>query len=187
MRTRVVLVGLFIALFAGTASAQTSSSASRWTFGGAGGFGSTSDDEGSIGSGVLAGGYADWRWLGHTDVELSVDYLRHKRSTGFFQAEGHTTFLSAALVQRFGGDAAYGFVFGGVTLGSHAGSAGFPADNLVSENKGTHPGFTLGGGLMFRASERIHVGPVVRVVFLTAESDSDVFAAGMAGVRVGFR
>lgn len=187
MRIRIILAGLFIGLLAGTAGAQPSSRDSRWTFGGAAGFGSTWDDEGSIGSGVLAAGYADWRWLRHTDVEVSVDYLRHKRSTGFFQAEGHTTFVSAALVQRFGGNAAHGFVFGGVTLGSHAGTAGFPADNLIAENKGTHPGYTFGGGLMVRAAERFEVGPFVRVVFLTAESDSDVFAAGMAGVRIGFR
>lgn len=150
------------------------------------GFGQTWDDEGSIGTGALAGGYADWRLGGHTDLELSVDFLRHKRAGGHFQAEGHTTFLGASVVRRFGGRAASGYVLGGVTLGAHSGTAGFPEVNLITDTTGTHRGFLFGGGMAFRAGPRIEIGPVVRIVLLSVDNDSAPASAAMAGFRVGF-
>ena len=116
----VILAVLFFFSLARAASAQTAPPASRWSFGGTVGAGQTWDDESSLGTGVLAGGYADLRLLRLTDLELSADYLRHKRGTGFFQAEGHMTIVGASLVQRFGGDTIKGFVLGGGVITAHS-------------------------------------------------------------------
>ena len=181
------LAGALIALTAGSVAAQ-SGAPSRVSLGATGGFGQTWDDEGSIGSGWLAGAYADVRILTHTDAEFSVDWLRHDRSTGAFQAEGHTTFVSAALRQRFGGDRANGYALGGVALGAHKGTAGFPGvENLINHNSSTHGGFLFGGGLSFRVGERMELGPVIRIAVLGANVDSDPASAIMAGVRIGIR
>jgi hypothetical protein len=183
----IILAAALLIASAATLSAQPAPPSARWTFGATAGLGRTWDDESQIGSGLLAGGYAQWRWLSHTDVEVSVDLLTHNRTGGFFEAHGHTTFLGGALVQRFGGSAVYANVFGGVTLAAHSGTAGFPASNLITEASSTHPGYIFGGGMMFRASRRIHVGPMMRIVLLTADSDSDPAFAIMGGVRIGFR
>jgi hypothetical protein len=183
----LIVAAMLLLASAATVSAQPAPSSSRWTWGGTAGMGRTWDDEGQIGSGVLAGGYAQWRWLSHSDLDLSVDFLKHDRSGGFFEAHGHTVFLSGAFVQRFGGPAANGYVLGGVTLAAHSGTAGFPADNLVTDTSSTNPGYILGGGMSFRASRRIEVGPLVRITMLSADSDSDPAFTIMAGVRVGFR
>jgi hypothetical protein len=183
----IILSAALLITSAATVSAQTAPSSTRWTFGGTAGLGRTRDDESQIGSGVLAGGYAQWRWLSHTNVEVSVDFLTHNRTGGYFEAHGHTTFLSGTLVQRFGGSAANGYVLGGVTLAAHSGTAGFPAENLIAQSSSTNPGYIFGGGAMFRASRRIDVGPMVRIALLTTDTDSDPPFAIMAGIRVGFR
>lgn len=78
---RLIIAAALLVVCAGAASAQTTMSPA-WTFGGTGGYGRTWDDEGQIGSGVLVGAYADRRIFEGTDLELSADYLRHKRSAG---------------------------------------------------------------------------------------------------------
>jgi outer membrane protein with beta-barrel domain len=187
MRRRILLAALILFTLAGAASAQTTGTASRWSFGATVGFGQTWDDEGSIGTGVLAGGFADLRLLSHTDLELSADYLRHVRDTGHFQAEGHMTLFGASLVQRFGGDTVNGYVLGGAVIGVHKGTAGFPADNLVTDTSGTDPGFMFGGGMTFRIGPRLEVGPIVRLVIQTIDNDSAPAFASTFGFRVGWR
>lgn len=188
MRSRITafFTGIAIVLTAGSVAAQ-SGAPSRLSVGATGGFGQTWDDEGSIGSGWLAGAYGDVRLLSHMDAEFSVDWLRHDRSTGAFQAEGHTTFVSAVLRQRFGGDRANAYVLGGVTLGAHTGTAGFPAEDLINHNSSTHGGFMFGGGLSFRVGERMELGPVIRIAMLGANVDSDPASAITAGFRIGIR
>jgi hypothetical protein len=181
----LILAAAFLIVCAGTVSAQPSSS--RWTLGGTGGAGRTWDDEGQIGGGLLAGGFARWRWLSRTDLEASLDLLTHNRTGGSFEAKGHTTFVTAAIVQRFGRDSVNGNLLVGVTLAAHSGTAGFPRDQLVVETHSTHPGYIFGGGLMFRASRRVSVEPLVRLAMLTAKVDSDPWSAMMGGVRIGFR
>jgi hypothetical protein len=185
----IVRAAALLIASAATSSAQPAPvpGADRWTVGATAGIGRTWDDEGSIGRGVLAGGYAHWRWLSHTGLEGSVDLLSHHRSGGAFEAQGHTLFLSAAVVQRFGGPAASGYVLGGLTLARHSGTAGFPGDNLDTGAHGTHPGYVFGGGMMFGASRRIEAGPMVRMTVLTADDDADPAFAIAAGVRVGFK
>jgi opacity protein-like surface antigen len=183
----LILGAVFIAASAAAAAAQPAAPSERWTFGGTAGVGRTWDDEGQIGGGVLAGGYVQWHWLSHTDVDAAVDLLTHNRTGGYFEAHGRTLLLSGALVQRFGGPSASGYVLGGLTLARHSGSAGFPADNVVVRTRGTRPGYIVGGGMMFRVRRRLDAGPMVRMALLTADDDSDPAAAIVAGVRVGFR
>ena len=187
--TRLITAAVLVIASAGDVAAQTNPSPSR-TFGGTGGYGRTWDDEGQIGSGVLIGAYADRRIYRRTDLELSVDYLRHRRSageSGFFEAEGHTTFLTGAVVQRFGGSEAHGYVQAGLTVGIHSGTAGFPIDNLVTDTDSTNSGLMVGAGFSFRAGSDYEVGPMVKVVVLRADRDSDPARAIMGGIRIGFR
>lgn len=186
---RLILTAALLLVSAGAVSAQTTPPAS-WTFGGTAGYGRTWDDEGQIGSGVLVGAYADRRIFKRTDLELSVDYLRHKRSageSGFFEAEGHTTFLTGAIVQRFGSEGPNGYVLAGLTVGIHSGSAGVPIDNLITDTGSTHSGLMFGGGFSFRAGSKYEIGPIVRIAVLRASRDSDPAGAIMGGIRIGFR
>ncbi len=160
---------------------------SRWTAGATAGMGRTWDDEGQIGSGALAGGYAGWRWLARTDAEVSVEILRHRRTGGHFQAIGHTALVEGVLTRRFGPQAASGYVLGGVALGFHTGTAGFPADGLVVRTESTQRGVVAGGGLTFRVGERLEMGPIVKIVLLAADRDSDPASAAMVGFRIGTR
>jgi hypothetical protein len=118
---------------------------------------------------------------------MSVDRLTHNRTGGQFEAHGHTLLLSGAVVQRFGGPGANGYVLGGVTLARHSGTAGFPAQNLVTGTHGTRPGYVFGGGMTFAVSRRIELGPMVRFTVLTADDDAEPAFASVAGLRVGFR
>jgi hypothetical protein len=186
MRRRIFLTGIIVCLtLAGSASAQTTRPASRWSFGATVGAGQTWDDESSLGTGVLAGGFADWRLLRLTDLELSADYLGHNRGTWFFQAQGHMMIIGASLVQRFGGDTIKGYVLGGPVMTSHSATVEF--DNRTSHRSGTHPGFMYGGGVTFRAAPRIEVGPLVRLVFVDVNDETSAKMNATFGFRIGFR
>ncbi len=168
------------------ASAQ-SADRPAWTFGGTVGGGQTWDDEGSIGRGWLIGGYADRRISRNVDIEFSVDFLTHERHTGpsSFQAEGHTTHLSAALIRRFGPPRSNLFLLGGGTIGIHRGTAGL-ADAPQADTDGTHPGFLAGGGLSFRTARNVEIAPIFRFTMLSIDVDSDSAMSYTLGVRVGF-
>jgi len=186
MRRLVALTGFILSFaLAGAASAQPAPPASRWSFGGTVGAGQVWDDESSLGSGLLAGGYADVRLLRLTDLELSADYLRHKRGTGFFQAEGHMTIVGASLVQRFGGDTIKGSVLGGGVMTSHSGTVEF--DGRTSARSGTHPGFMFGGGMTVRAGQRLEMGAVVRFVLVAVDDETSAALTWTFGFRVGWR
>ena len=186
---RWMMAATLLLVSAGTVSAQTAPAAS-WTFGVTGGYGRTWVDEGQIGPGALIGAFADRRISRRTGLELSADYLRHKRSagsSGYFEAKGNTTFLTGALIQRFGNDSADGHLLAGLTLGIHSGRAGFPVDNLISETESTQLGLMLGAGMSIRAGARSEVGPIVRIAMLRVDRDSDPAFAIMGAVRIGLR
>lgn len=176
---------LLVVLLPGICLAQPPSP--RWTAGTTIGAGRTWDDEGHIGDGPLAGGHAAWRWLEKTDIELSLDYLRHRRSGGYFEADGHTTLAGASIVQRFGNDAASAFVVAGPVLVFHSGTAGFPADGRMTRSKGTEAGLAAGAGMVFGAGRRIELGPIVKVLLLSPRSDAEPAFAIMGGIRVASR
>jgi hypothetical protein len=185
MRTLVAV--LFVSLLAATPAVAQEPQRSRLGAGGTFGFGETWDDEGSIGSGWLAGGYLDYRLFGKTDLEVGVDVLRHERTGSPFYAEGHTTFVSASLLRRFGSDRHNGYLLGGLTIGAHKGSAGFPADGILNTHEGTDWGWIFGGGASFRIGDRLDIGPVIRITLMNVSNDSDPAMVIMTGVRVGFR
>src|SRR5262245_16541972 len=122
MRTPSI-AALALLLTAGPAIAQSSSDYSSTAAGGIS-IGKTYDDEGQIGSGPLFGARIDRRLFGNTFLEASFDNLGHDRSDRFV-ANGHTTLISASLIQRFGSTAAQPYVLGGMALAHHTGTAGF--------------------------------------------------------------
>jgi hypothetical protein len=159
-----------------------------WTFGGTAGGGQTWDDEGSIGRGWLIGGYADRRISRNVDLEFSADLVTHERHTGpsSFQAEGHTTYLTVAVIRRFGPPRANVFVLGGGTIGLHRGTAGFADQPVQADTGGTHPGYIFGGGFSFRAARNMEIAPIVRFTVLSIDVDSDPATSYMLGLRIGF-
>ena len=182
---RVIVVILAITLgLAENVAAQATES--RWTFGATGGFGRTWDDEGGIGSGWLIGGYVDRRLSQNVDVEVAADLLRNRR-TDAFEADGHTTYLSAQLIRRFGSRDANFFVMGGGALAIHEGTTGFSDGSFHQEHSSTNPGFIAGAGLSFRTANNLEIAPIVRMTMMQIDSDSDPWSSITAGLRIGFR
>ena len=189
MRTAVLISGIFAALLS-LASETLAQTAERpaWTFGATAGGGQTWDDEGSIGKGWLVGGYLDRRISAHVDLEIGADVLRHERNTGpfSFQAEGYTTYLSAALLRRFGPPKSNFFLLGGGTVGIHNGKAGIGDAPALNDAGSSNVGFVFGGGASFLTSARIEIGPIVRMTWMRVSDDSDPFSSITIGMRVGW-
>ena len=183
---RVLIMTAIAVALAGPAAAQTGQSAFDSTVSGVAGGGKTWDDEGQIGSGVMVGGRVDRRLFGNTFLEGGLEVLGHSR-TGRFEAEGHTTFISGTLIQRFGHRAAQPYVLGGYAVALHSGTAGFPEDGLVSDTDGTSHGILFGGGLAAAIGDRFEIGPETRFFMLTSDDDSLPAWAMWVGVRFGVR
>jgi hypothetical protein len=167
------------------ARAQSPAAAFNSTAAAVAGGGTTWDDEGKIGKGLLVGGRVDRRLFGNTFVEVSLDHLHHERS-GRFSAEGNTTLVTGAVVQRFGRGAVQPYALGGLTVARHRGTYGFLPDK-VSLAESTDTGFLYGGGLAVRAGPRFEVGPEVRFFFLGSDSDSSPAIGYWIGARLGVR
>ena len=168
-----------------SADARAQAPESRGTVGGIVGLGRTWDDESSLGTGPPLGGRIDWRILGNTSLEASVDSLSHDRSGGFFEAEGRTTFAGVSLVQSFGRDAVRPYVLGGLHLASHSGSTTF--DGRRTDRDSTDFGYHFGGGIAFRVGKRVELGPEARFYMIQPENDSDPTVAYWLGARLGIR
>ena len=115
-------------------------------------------------------------------MEGSLDWLRHDRDDGAFQADGHTTLLGAALKYRFGAAATHGYVLGGPVLALHAATNTF--DGASREVDSTDAGISFGGGFAGRLGTRFEIGPEVRMTILWADDDSAPGAAIYGGVRI---
>src|SRR5262245_58060288 len=148
--------------------------------------GKTYDDEGQLGSGPLFGARIDRRLCGNTFLEASLDNLGHDRSDRFV-ANGHTTLVSASLIQRFGSAGTQPYVLGGVALAHHSGRAGFPELGIVNETTSTDPGVLFGGGVAIPIARRLEVGPEGRFYMLRADEGSSPAFAYWFGMRVGVR
>ena len=178
-----VLAALLSVLFIAPAVAHAQSSADpAWTAGGIVGFGRTWDDESQIGTGVLLGGRVEGRIAGGLWLEGSLDWLRHNRDEGAFQADGHTTLLGAALKYRFGSSAAHGYVLGGPVLAFHSATNTF--GGVERDVSSTDAGISFGGGFAGRVANRFEIGPEARMTLLWAGDDSAPAAAIYGGVRI---
>jgi len=166
--------------------AQSSRQAFDWSAAAVIGGGTTWDDEGQIGDGVLAGGRLDGRITGQTFWDVSVDYLRHHR-TGGFNADGHTTLVTGTVVQRFGNARAQPYALGGITVARHSGTYGFLPDTKVGLAESTDLGFVFGGGLAVRVGRQLEIGPEARFYILNADVDSSPAFASWLGGRIGVR
>ena len=181
-RARVlILIFAITRPLAEKAAAQASES--RWTVGATGGVGRTWDDEGGIGSGWLIGGYVDRRLSQSVDLEIAADLLTNRRSDAF----GHTTYLSAQIIRRFGSRETNVFLMGGGALAIHRGTTGFSDGSFRTEHSSTNPGFMFGGGMSFHVDRNLEIAPIVRMTLMQIDSDSDPWSSISAGVRIGFR
>jgi hypothetical protein len=187
VRTAIIAAAVFGWFVSVSESSAQPPARPSWSLGATAGAGKTWDDEGSIGSGWLIGGYVQRRLTTHMDLELSGDLLRHERNTGpfSFRADGHTTYFGAALVGRFGPPDANFFLLGGGTLGIHRGEAGLGDAPALNQHESTNVGFIFGGGLSFRTSNGLEIAPLVRMTVMRVDDDADPFSSIMAGVRIG--
>ena len=177
------LATLFLMLLMAPAAAHAQTAADpNWTAGGIAGFGRTWDDESQIGSGVLLGARLDGRIAGPLWLEGSLDWLRHDRDEGAFQAQGHTTLLGAALKGRFGSAAMHGYVLGGPVLAFHSATNTF--DGQARDLDSTDPGISFGGGFATRVGGRFEIGPEARMTILWTGDESAPAAAIYGGVRI---
>jgi len=176
---------IFLSLVAATPSAFAQSDPPRGRISGIIGTGKTWDDEGSLGTGVVAGGRVEWRLFGNTGIEGAFEGLTHDRSGGFFESEGASAMLSVSLLHRFGPDKYQTYILEGVDLIHHSGTTRF--NNLAFDRESTDGGFHLGVGFAVRVGERVEIGPEGRFYVLRAENGSDPAWANWIGMRVGWR
>jgi hypothetical protein len=149
------------------------------------GGGETWDDEGSIGTGILAGGSFAYRLFGTTQAEVAIDSLTHNRTTGFFQSRGRTTLLEGSLVHRFGRGTAQPYVLGGLSVVHHSATNDF--GGLTALPTSTNWGWQFGGGLAVSVAKCFEVGPEARFYIFHVDDDADPFSAYWIGVKVGVR
>jgi opacity protein-like surface antigen len=182
---RVFCASAFFLLFLLPVGAAAQTPGTRGSAGGMIGLGKTWDDEGNIGTGPVTGGRVEWRLFGTTGVEFSVDWVSHEREGEVFEANGHTTFVGASLVHRFGRSAVQPYVLGGLHVAMHKGSTRF--DDVRTERSSTDLGYHFGGGVAFRITDRVEVGPEARFFMVQPENDSDPAFANWIGARAAFR
>jgi opacity protein-like surface antigen len=147
------------------------------------GGGGTWDDEGSIGTGIVAGGRVDWHLFGNTSVEAALDVLTHDRTGGAFEAEGTNTIVSLSLLHRFGRPAARPYVLEGVHIIRHSGRTRF--DGIATNRRSTDPGFHVGAGIAMRVTDRVDIGPEGRIYFIQPTDGSAPAWVYWIGGRVG--
>jgi hypothetical protein len=179
-----ILVCLVVACSV-SAGAHAQTLEKRGSAGGIAGGGRTWDDEGGLGGGGLLGGRADWRLVGSTHLEISLDSLRHVRRGGFFEAEGRTVFVGGSLVHRFGASVVQPYVLGGYHVAWHSGSTTF--DGVQRDADSTGHGYHAGGGIAVQLGERFELGPEIRFYMIQAKDDSDPAMAYWIGGRVALR
>jgi hypothetical protein len=180
--TKALAILLLTFFFVPAAAHAQSTTEPAWTAGGIVGFGKTWDDESQVGSGVLLGARVEGRLAGPLWLEGSLDWLRHDRDEGAFQADGHTSLLGAALRYRFGSGGSHGYVLGGPVLAFHSATNTFAGESRDIDS--TDPGFSFGGGFAGRVGRRLEIGPEVRMTLLWAGDDSAPAAAIYGGVRI---
>jgi hypothetical protein len=175
-------LGVLAMVQATTAAAQTQTTP-LWSAGGTVGFGQTWDDEGAIGRGLLLSGHVERRFTRGMSFECGVEWLAHNRGgEGMFQADGHTTMLTAALKYSWTGKSATSYVLGGLVLAHHTGTAGFEDDMRTDHT--TMPGVSVGGGVLFTVSNGWRVGPEGRLLLLSPGNEAAPALGMYAGVRV---
>jgi hypothetical protein len=155
------------------------------------GTGQTWDDEGGLGRGFVFGIRGDRRLWGHTSGEIALDVLTHDRDSGYFKANGHTTFLTVSLIRRFGEGPVQPYILGGGLIAWHSGTltftGGVPVEVSSRDENSTNGGFTVGTGFSVRAGERIEIGPEFRLLGMFVDDDSDPATAYWVGIRVAYR
>ena len=92
----IALLTLFVLAHSAAAGAQPGTRP-LWTASGTAGLGQTWDDESSLGRGLFLAGRVERRLIRGLSFECGADWLSHHRGGGEFQADGHMTFVGAAL------------------------------------------------------------------------------------------
>lgn len=164
-----------------TARAQESRAAVSVVTGG----GTTYDDEGSLGSGWLAGAAIERVIFGTTRLQGSLEYLSHHRDIEYFGSSGGTTVVGVSLVHRFGRQRAQPYVLAGVTLGHHSGTNRYGDQSIKITS--TDGGFRFGAGVAVQAGKRFEIAPEFRFDGFQIDNDSAPAMLPSFAVRVAVR
>jgi len=179
----IALLTLFVLAHSAAAGAQTGTRPS-WTASGTAGLGQTWDDESSLGRGLFLAGRVERRLIRGLSFECVADWLSHHRGGGEFQADGHMTFVGAALKYSWSGATASSYVVGGFGVARFSGSTFF--DDVERSNRSTLPGASVGGGVSFSLPNGWRLGPEARLLLLSPTTDEMPALAIVGGVRVSF-
>ena len=164
-----------------SARAQDSRAAVSAVTGGA----RTYDDEGSLGSGWLAGAAADYVLFGTTRLQGSLEYVSHHRDIEYFGSTGGTTIAGISLVHRFGRQRVQPYVLAGLTVGHHSGTNRFSSGSTKITS--TDKGMRFGAGIAVRAGTRFEISPEFRFDGFYIDRDSDPAMLPSFAVRFGLR
>ena len=154
------------------------------------GHGKTWDDEGSIGSGLSAGGSVEWRFHPRLSAAFRVERLGHERHTSgdFLVFTGRTIFATGEIKYRFTSAGVAPYVAGGygavVYSGTLTSNFGPPGTIRRSSQSGT---FVGGGGIEIPLGTRFVIAPEVRLFMCQPKDDFAPWAAIRGGVSAGWR
>lgn len=137
-----------------------------------GGVARVTGDEGSLGTGWLAGGAATLPFARRWALDVTVDHLRSERRIPAGRLQGRHTHFSPGIQYRHGDERTYGFVAGGPGLTLDSGDEG---------SSGLH--WHARGGFVARATGRLLLRAEVFAVFGFVQPDLG-FRAGV-GYRFG--
>ena len=152
------------------------------------GGGKTWDDEGSIGSGLSAGGGVEWRFRPKWSVGADVERVGHERDTPGLEWSGHTVFASANVAYHFAATGVSPFVGGGFGGAFHDGEVidrlmqpGSPAPVRTFSSSSTM-GYGM-AGVDIPIGTRLVVSPDFRWTFCQAPDGSAPWSVIRFGVK----
>jgi hypothetical protein len=154
------------------------------------GRGSTWDDEGSIGSGLSAGGTVEWRFRPRWSAAFRLERLGHERHVAqdLIVFDGRTLFATGEIKYRFRSAGITPYVLGGYGASLYSGTLTDRVGPPVTRTRSSRSGVAVGGGGMeIPIGDRLVVMPELRLLMCQPNDDFAPWAAIRGGVSVGWR
>jgi outer membrane protein W len=152
------------------------------------GRGKTWDDEGSIGSGIAAGGAVEYRFRPKLSVNGAVERLQHDRDTGFLKFSGRTVFATIGITYHFAATGVSPYVGGGFGGAFYDGtlSDDIAGDLVVHRSSASTLGYG-NAGVDIPIGDRLVISPDVRVKLCRPQDDFAPWSAIRFGVKAAVR
>lgn len=154
------------------------------------GRGSTWDDEGSIGSGVSAGGSVEWRFHPRLSAAVRLERLGHERHVAqdLMVFEGRTLFATGEIKYRFRSAGVTPYVLGGYGASLYSGTLTDRLGPAMTRTRSSRSGVAVGGGgVEVPIGERVVLMPELRLLMCQPNDDFAPWAAIRGAISVGWR